>query len=156
MYFQRPRSTVIWIFDYQVSTSLAGCFFLVGPSTLAKQVPLNHKIGGVCNVQKKATNLVMFQTPQKRGIRRKPWPSLVDSDLSISISIIFQQYLVTFGILKKDCHDWLVATQRFFIFIPILGEMIQFDVCIFFRWVGSTTTYLDVPLEVSKWLVSGL
>ena len=29
--------------------------------------------------------------------------------------------------------------QIFCIFTPNLGEMIQFDVCIFFKWVGSTT-----------------
>ena len=33
----------------------------------------------------------------------------------------------------------------FFNFTPNLGEMIQFDGCIFFKWVGSTTNYLDVP-----------
>ena len=29
--------------------------------------------------------------------------------------------------------------QIFLIFSPILGEMIQFDLRIFFKWVGSTT-----------------
>ena len=29
--------------------------------------------------------------------------------------------------------------KSFFIFTPILEEMIQFDGCIFFKWVGATT-----------------
>ena len=41
--------------------------------------------------------------------------------------------------LRESNSYWVVATQIFFIFTPIPGEMIQFDVRIFFRWVGSTT-----------------
>ncbi len=37
---------------------------------------------------------------------------------------------------KKDITRWF---QTFFMFTPIPGKMIQFDLRIFFRWVGSTT-----------------
>ena len=48
----------------------------------------------------------------------------------------------------------MVATQRCFIFIPDLwGFMIQFDLRIFFNWVGSTTNYIDDfnPKNLAKW-----
>ena len=38
----------------------------------------------------------------------------------------------------------MVATQRFFIFTPIPGEMIQFDYRIFFKGVGSTTNEVQI------------
>ena len=34
---------------------------------------------------------------------------------------------------------WVVVSNIIF-FLPLLGEMIQFDLSIFFRWVGSTIT----------------
>ena len=40
---------------------------------------------------------------------------------------------------KKLPRWWF---QIFFMFIPIWGFMIQFDVCMFFRWVGKTTNKL--------------
>ena len=45
----------------------------------------------------------------------------------------------------------MVATQLFFIFIPKIGEMIQFWL-IFFKWVGSTTNQLSVvdPTRFAK------
>ena len=45
--------------------------------------------------------------------------------------------------------------QTFFIFTPILGEMIQIDLRIFFNWVGSTTNYMGVSKNrgTPKWMV---
>ena len=41
---------------------------------------------------------------------------------------------------QKKKVSWVVATQIFLEFSPrSLGDMIQFDFCIFFKWVGSTT-----------------
>ena len=49
------------------------------------------------------------------------------------------QWLTTKKLMVNTiyCRWWF---QIFFMFTRILGEMIQFDVCIFFRRVGSTTT----------------
>ena len=57
--------------------------------------------------------------------------------------------------------------KHFFIFTPKIGEMIQFDGCIFFKWVGSTTTrkglllqvlrleaFLDLSFLIIGWLLS--
>ena len=56
-------------------------------------------------------------------------PSLVDYPGSLSYSSFSFQY---------NSRWWF---QIFFIFTPNLGEMIQFDLRIFFKWVGSTTNY---------------
>ena len=59
--------------------------------------------------------------------------------------------------------------KQMFILAPILGEMIQFDLRIFFKWVGSTTIWMGVyknrkgPLTIERlvtllsplWLVLG-
>ena len=44
---------------------------------------------------------------------------------------------------------------RFFIFIPPWGKMIQFDGCIFFKWVGSTTNYIVTIFLEFSWIFGG-
>ena len=48
---------------------------------------------------------------------------------------------VPFTVLKDKSlgAQWTSWFQRFVIFTPISGEMIQFDLRIFLKWVGSTT-----------------
>ena len=46
--------------------------------------------------------------------------------------------------------------QIFFIFTPKLGERIQFDLRIFFRWVGSTTNYLYTLVLNKSFIASSL
>ena len=54
---------------------------------------------------------------------------------------------VFFGGTKTGgIFDWEVATQIFCIFIPNPGEMIQFDLRIFFKWVGEKP-----PTSTSWW-----
>ena len=44
---------------------------------------------------------------------------------------------------KPICTRWW-QLKYLFIFTPIPGEMLQFDGCIFFKWVGSTTNYCNL------------
>ena len=44
--------------------------------------------------------------------------------------------------------------QRFFMFTPILGEMIQFDLRIFFKWVGSNHQLEKMVLDFLKHYIS--
>ena len=48
---------------------------------------------------------------------------------------------------------WLTGGFNLFIFSPLLGEMNQFDLRIFFRWVGSTTNQAGVKKSSSKKII---
>ena len=60
---------------------------------------------------------------------------------------------------KSRCSKrWNLSFQHFFMFTPNVGEMLQFDGRILFKWVGSTTNYCSKMINWHEirlfWLTS--
>jgi len=62
-----------------------------------------------------------------------------------SLAHIWNQSFGGLAVSKfQRCFYWVVGTQIFLIFIPILGEMIQFDSYFSDGWFNDQVVYLSV------------
>ena len=79
-----------------------------------------------------SSELVSIETPQLETNNRWDWWKCFTWKSSQSVRWMMKQ---------QGWIYWVVAIQIFLIFIPIFGEMIQFDLRIFFRWVETANQF---------------
>ena len=84
---------------------------------------------------------VYFKLPSLTTNSKRTWKWMVGRwSFPFGVAVAsWQVLLLVSGSVCFIPRWWLITFHYVTMFLPIPGEMIQFDLCIFCKWVGSTT-----------------